>query len=89
MHRGDRAGILAVFEDVQLHGFDALGCQFRHIEAKLWEMKIRTIAGAWRFFYVMLSPDELYVHHSYKKQGQRAPKHELEVARKRLKEILK
>lgn len=89
LHRVDRAAILAVFEDIGLHGFNAIGCQFRQIEGKLWEIKIRTAGGGWRFFYVTLAPDEIYVLHSYKKQGQKAPKHELEVARKRLKEVLK
>jgi len=86
LHRNDRAAILAVFADIQEHGLNAIGCQFRQLEGKLWEIKIRTAGGGWRFFYVMLAPDHMHVLHSYKKQGQKAPKHELEVARKRLKE---
>lgn len=85
----DRAEILAVFSDIRVHGHGALGCEFRQIEGKLWEIKIRTQGGGWRFFYVMLEPDLLYVLHAYRKQGQKAPRHELEVARKRLKEVLK
>ena len=88
MHRVDRAVILAVFADIQQHGFNAIGCQFRQIENKLWEIKIRTAGGGSRFFYVMLAPDQMHVLHSYKKQSQKAPKRELEVARKRIKEIL-
>jgi phage-related protein len=87
--KSDRAAILAVFQDIQTHGFNALGCEFRQIEGKLWEIKIRTSGGAWRFFYVTLSQNLIYVLHSYKKQGQKAPVRELEVARKRLKEVLK
>lgn len=85
----DRASILAVFDDIRQYGFKAMGCQFRQLEGKLWEIKIRTAGGGWRFFYVMLSLDEMYVLHWYKKKGQRAPKHELEVARRRLKEVLR
>lgn len=84
----DRAEILAVFADIQQHGLSAIGCQFRQIEGKLWEIKIRTSGGGWRFFYVMIGPDLMHVLHAYKKQGQKAPKKELEVANKRLKEIL-
>ena len=87
--KGDRSAILAVFEDIQRYGFNALGCQFRQIEGKLWEIKIRTAGGGWRFFYVTLAPEHMYVLHSYKKQGQKAPAHELAVARKRLKEVLR
>ena len=89
LNREDKAQILAIFEDIKKYGFNAIGCQFRPIEGKLWEIKTRTTGGGWRFFYVMLSLDHMHVLHSYKKQGQKAPKHELEVARKRLKEVLR
>lgn len=88
LNRQDKAQILAVFEDIKIYGFNAIGCQFRPIEGKLWEIKIRTTGGGWRFFYVMLSLDHLHVLHSYRKQTEKAPKHEIEVARKRLKEVL-
>lgn len=84
----DRALVLAVFQDISIHGLNAKGCDFRQIEAKLWEVKIKAQAGGYRFFYVLINLYHLHVLHSYKKQGQRAPKKELELARKRLKEIL-
>ncbi len=84
----DRAVVLAVFKDVQDFGFDAKGCEFRQIEGKLWEIKIRAPTGGYRFFYVSITVGHIHVLHSYKKQGQKAPVKELEVARKRLKEVL-
>ena len=84
----DRAVVLAVFQDIQLHGFNAKGCEFRQIDGKLWEIKIRAPTGGYRFFYVTLSAAHIHVLHSYKKQGQKAPVTELDVARKRLREIL-
>ena len=84
----DRATILAVFKDVQDNGLDAKGCEFRQIEGKLWEIKVRAPTGGYRFFYALLAADHLHVLHSYKKQGQKAPVKELEVARRRLKEVL-
>ena len=84
----DRAVILAVFQDIQGHGLGAKGCDFRQIEGKLWEVKVRAPTGGYRFFYVLLAADHMHVLHSYKKQGQKAPPRELEVARKRLKEVL-
>ena len=83
----DRAVILAVFKDIQDYGFDAKGCDFRLIEGKLWEIKIQAPAGGYRFFYVTLAADHIHVLHSYKKQGQKAPIQELEVARKRLRKV--
>ncbi|OFW09817.1 MAG: hypothetical protein A3G20_03185 [Acidobacteria bacterium RIFCSPLOWO2_12_FULL_59_11] len=84
----DRAVVLAVFKDIQDHGFDAKGCEFRPIEGKLWEIKIRAPTGGYRFFYAMFATGHIHVLHSYKKQGRKAPVKELEVARKRLREDL-
>jgi phage-related protein len=84
----DRAIVLAVFKDVEDYGFDAKGCEFRQIENKLWEMKIRAPTGGYRFFYVTLLGEHIHVLHSYKKQGQKTPIRELDVARKRLREVL-
>ena len=85
----DRAAILAVFKEIEEHGFDAKGAEFRQIEGKLWEVRIRAPAGGYRFFYVLLAAGHMHVLHSYKKQGKKAPVKELEVARKRLREVLK
>ena len=77
----DRATILAVFTDIREHGLNATGCQFRQIDGKLWEIKLRAPGGGFRFFYVMLASGEMHVLHAYRKQGQKAPVRELEVAR--------
>ncbi len=84
----DRSTILAVFTDIRESGLDAKGCQFRQIESKLWEIKVRAPGGGYRFFYIMLGSDEMYVLHAYQKQGQKAPVRELGVARKRMREVL-
>lgn len=84
----DRAAVLAVLKDIEIYGLSATGCQFRQIEGKLWEIKIKAPHGGYRIFYVMLASDEMMCLHAYKKQGQKAPKKELEIARKRLKEVL-
>ena len=84
----DRAVVLAVFQDIQTHGLGAKGCDFRQIEGKLWEVKIKAPTGGYRFFYILIASDHMHVLHSYTKQGQKAPVKELEVARKRLKEVL-
>jgi phage-related protein len=85
----DCAAVLAVFKDIGDYGFDAKGCEFRQIEGKLWEIKMRAPGGGYRFFYAMLAADHMQVLHSYKKQGQKAPVKEIHVARKRLREVLR
>ncbi|MBI4441801.1 MAG: type II toxin-antitoxin system RelE/ParE family toxin [Acidobacteria bacterium] len=84
----DRAVVLAVFKDIQDYGFDAKGCEFRQIEGKLWEIKMRAPTGSYRFFYVTIAAGHIHVLHSYKKQGQKSPIQELEVARKRIRGVL-
>ena len=54
------------------------------IEGKLWELKITRH----RIFYVLIVGPVMVLLHAYKKQGQKAPPRELEVARKRMKGVL-
>lgn len=84
----DRSIIGSVLEDIERYGFSAKGCQFRQVEGKLWEIKIHAHSGGYRILYVVLSGGIMMLLHAYKKQGQKIPKHELEVAKKRLKEVL-
>lgn len=84
----DQDALWSTFEDIQQYGLRAAGCVFRHIKGKLWEIKTRTGGGSWRFFYVVPVAETMIVLHAYKKQGQKAPKRELKIAFKRLKETL-
>src|SRR3954469_21215729 len=56
----------------------------RHIDGKLWELKITRH----RIFYVIIVGPVMVLLHAYKKQGQKAPSRELDVGRKRMKEVL-
>ena len=84
----DQSVILAVLADIQDHGFDARGVQFRQLQGKLWEIKIKTLGGGYRFLYVTLDKNLLFILHAFKKKTQKAPPKELKIAMKRLKEIL-
>ena len=76
---------MEALEQIEQHGFDAVRVQFRQIEGKLWEIKI----SSHRVFYVMIESEEMILLHSYKKQSQKLPKKEKEIAIKRMKEILR
>lgn len=69
---------------VERHGFDAVRVQFRQIEGKLWEIRV----SAHRVFYVLIEREEMVLLHAYRKQGQKLPLKEREVALKRMKELL-
>ncbi|MBI5198373.1 MAG: type II toxin-antitoxin system RelE/ParE family toxin [Nitrospirae bacterium] len=56
----------------------------RQIRGKLWELRI----SRHRVFYVIIDAEMMVLLHAYKKQGQKAPAHELETALRRMKEVL-
>ena len=80
----ERARVLEALEQVERRGLDAVRVEFRQIEGKLWEIKI----GSHRVFYVMIDRDEMVLLHAYKKQRQKLPVKEREIAIRRMKELL-
>ena len=88
LDRSDRAKIFGCLESIELLGFDTPRVEFRHIEGKLWEIKIKTVSGGYRIFYVAIQKSTLVLLHAYKKQSQKAPEREIKTAMKRLKEVL-
>jgi len=84
----DQAKILACLKSIEELGFDCPRVEFRQISRKLWEIKIRTSSAGYRIFYVTIQRKTLVLLHAYKKQSQKAPTKEIEVAEKRLAEVL-
>ena len=82
--KSERARIFEALDQVERHGFDAVRVEFRQIEGKLWEIKI----AAHRVLYVMIERQEMVLLHAYKKQGQKLPLKERDIAMKRMKELL-
>ncbi|MDO8519407.1 MAG: type II toxin-antitoxin system RelE/ParE family toxin [Deltaproteobacteria bacterium] len=74
---------LRVLNQIENYGFEGIGMQFRHIEGKMWEIKM----SLHRIFYMMLHQDEMILLHAYKKQGQKMPLRERETAMNRMMEI--
>ena len=52
------------------------------------ELRIRDRAGNYRVFYYTRSPKAILIFHAFVKKNQTTPKHELDLAKKRLKELL-
>lgn len=87
-NKEERAELLSVLKGIQENGTDAVGVEFRHIEGKLWELKIRTHGNQHRIFYIVLKGNEMVLLHAYFKKSQKAPIREIEVARQRLNQLL-
>ena len=57
------------------------------IERGLHELRIKDRTGAYRFFYFLKKADGIYFVHAFKKKTQELPSKEIEIIRKRIKEI--
>ena len=84
----DKAKILACLKSIEELGFDCPRVQFRHIRRDLWEIKIHSANAGFRIFYVGLNQNTLVLLHVYQKQSQKAPKKEIEIAEKRMLEVM-
>ena len=80
----ERARVLDGLDQIERDGFNAIRVQFRQIEGKLWEIKV----SSQRILYVVIEREEMVLLHAYKKQGQKLPIKERDVAVRRMKELL-
>ena len=87
-NKEERAEILNTLKGVQQFGTDAVGVEFRHIEGKLWELKILTHGNQHRIFYVVLKGNEMLLLHAYLKKTPKAPASEIMTARQRMKQLM-
>lgn len=83
----ERAELFALLKGIQENGTNAIGVEFRHIERKLWELKIKLHNKQHRIFYVVLKGSEMILLHAYLKKSQKAPLKEIQIAQKRLRTI--
>lgn len=86
-NKEERAELLSILNGIQENGTDALGVEFRQIEGKLWEVKIRLHGNQHRIFYIVLRGNEMILLHAYLKKTQKAPMKEIEIAKQRMKTV--
>ncbi len=80
----EAAKITAVLADIEKDGLVGAAVHMRPIDGKLWELKI----DRHRVFYVVVRGPVLVILHAYWKQTQKAPRNEIEIAKRRMKEVL-
>lgn len=56
----------------------------KQIKGKLWELR----PGGIRLFYFAYIKQQFVILHGYRKQGQKAPEHEIETALMRMRRLL-
>jgi phage-related protein len=83
--RARLARLAAVIEQV---GFEALPADsVKHLDKKLWELRITGWDGISRAIYVTASGRRMVILRVCSKKTQKTPRHELELARQRAKEV--
>ena len=83
----ERAELFSALNGIQENGTDAIGVDFRQIEGKLWELKIKTHGKQHRIFYIVMKGSEMILLHAYLKKTQKAPTREIDIAKQRMKQL--
>ena len=83
-----RARFARVKELIESHGLERVGePHVKHLEAKLWEMRMKGKDGIARSLYVTAKGKRMVVLRSFIKKTQRTPRRELVLALDRAKEL--
>ena len=86
--KGDQARFADVFEGIEKYGLDCPRVQFKPLRGKLWEIKFNAPGGGYRIAYVVVTSQTMIWLHVFKKTTQKTPLNNLDLAEKRMKEVL-
>lgn len=74
--------------EIEAHGLERIGePHLKHLEGKLWEMRMKGKDGIARSFYVAAKGKRVVVLRSFVKKTQKTPRREIKLALDRAKEL--
>ena len=83
-----RARLLRLLETLETVGLDALRApHVRHLDGKLWELRVRAEGGIARGIYVTATGRRVVVLHVFAKKSRRTPRRALATARERMRQV--
>ncbi len=83
-----RARMIRLLEMVQNVGLEALRApHVRHVEGKLWELRVRAEGGIARGIYVTAAGRRVVLLHVFAKKSRRTPRQALATARQRMRQV--
>lgn len=83
-----RASFARIVDLIQTHGLERVREPYvKHLEGKLWEMRMKGKDGIARAIYVTASGRRVLVVHVFVKKTQRTPRREIDMALKRAGEM--
>ena len=83
----DRERVTDELEYLGKHGPNSDHVDCKHLEGKLWELRVKA-RRSHRVFYVTISGQHIVYLHAITKKTQKTPKPELDLAKRRAKEVL-
>ena len=84
-----RARLLRLLETVENVGLEALRApHVRHLEGKLWELRVRGDGGIARGIYVTAARRRVVVLHVFEKKSRKTPRRALATARERMRQVM-
>ena len=83
-----KAGLLRLSETIEAFGPSGLQGQYtKHLEGKLWELRIRTPEGIARAIYVAAPERRVIIVRIFVKKSQKTPLSDLQLAKQRMKQV--
>jgi phage-related protein len=83
-----QASFLRIVEIIQAHGLERVREPYlKHLQSALWEMRMKGRSGIARAIYVTAIGKRVVVVHVFTKKTEKTPRHEIEIALKRSKEV--
>lgn len=83
-----RARFERIVHLIEDHGLENVREPYvKHLEDELWEMRMKGRDGIARAIYVTTPPRRVVVIHVFTKKTQRTPRRELDIARRRAKDV--
>jgi phage-related protein len=83
-----RQRFLRIAELIEQHGPAAVHEPYvKHLDGKLWEMRMKGRDGIARAIYVTAKGERVVVLHAFVKKTQKTPQRALDIARERAKEV--
>lgn len=79
-----RADFLRLVELIQIYGLEEIHePHVKHLEGKLWEMRMRGKDGIARAAYIAVTGKKVVILHCFIKKTQKTPRENIEIALKR------
>jgi phage-related protein len=83
-----RASFQRIVELIQVNGLERVREPYlKHLEGPLWEMRLKGRSGIARAVYVTATGMRIVIVHVFAKKTQKTPRHEIEKALKKAKEV--